>query len=289
MEGFEPTSGQVTVDDTVLRYVVEGCGQRLLVVGSATYYPRTFSAQVRQSCRLAFMDLRHFARRHSALPPADLMLDTYANDIETVRNALGWEKVILVGHSHHGNLALEYAKRNPHRVSGVVMIGSPPVGVQRTIEAGNAYWSEHASIERKMILRRNNDAPAKRELDALATGELFVAQYIADAPKYWYDPHYDATWLWQDVPIDVDAIGHLREAFVDYELTDCSGHMSAPVLVITGRYDYAVPHILWEGLLSTLPSLTYRLFEQSGHTPQLEEPALFDATLLNWLRALGSS
>jgi proline iminopeptidase len=31
--------------------------------------------------------------------------------------------------------------------------------------------------------------------------------------------------------------------------------------------------------------LTVRVFERTGHTPQLEEPALFDAELLRWIEA----
>jgi len=30
--------------------------------------------------------------------------------------------------------------------------------------------------------------------------------------------------------------------------------------------------------------LTIRIFEKSGHTPQFEEPGVFDEELLKWLR-----
>lgn len=286
MEDFANTSGLVSVGDAVLRYVVEGSGHRVLVVGSATYYPRTFSPRLRESCRLAFADLRHFACRGSASPSVGMTLDTYASDIEAVRQALGWEAMNVVGHSHHGNVALHYARRYPQRVPGVVMIGSPPVGVRETIEAGAVYWSEHASAERKMILRRNHEA--LREIqERTPAGDAFVAQYIADAPKYWYDPHYNAAWLWKGVEVHSDVIRQLREQFANYRVIDEAQQLAMPLLVVVGRHDYVVPHFLWDSVRLSLPNLTYEVFERSGHTPQLEDPEIFDSVFLRWLRAFG--
>ena len=51
-----------------------------------------------------------------------------------------------------------------------------------------------------------------------------------------------------------------------------------------GRHDYVTPHVLWDEILPKLESVTYHLLEQSGHTPQLEEPKLFDQVLLEWLQ-----
>jgi proline iminopeptidase len=60
--------------------------------------------------------------------------------------------------------------------------------------------------------------------------------------------------------------------------------LRAPVLVVMGRHDYVIPHLLWAEVLPTLPNVTFYLFEQSGHTPQLEESARFDRLLCEWIR-----
>jgi proline iminopeptidase len=103
-------NGAVRVEGATLRYTVEGVGLPVLVIGSAIYYPRTFSHQLRETCRLTCVDLRHFAENEASFSPAGVTLDTYMADIEQVRVALGLERAVLIGHSHHGNLALEYAK-----------------------------------------------------------------------------------------------------------------------------------------------------------------------------------
>jgi proline iminopeptidase len=118
----------------------------------------------------------------------------------------------------------------------------------------------------------------------MKTEEAFVAQYVAEGPKYWYDPNYDASQLWSEVPINMDIIKVFRDFFVDgYEIRWDPERLKAPVLVVMGRYDYAVPHILWDQVRSALGKFTYHLLDRSGHTPQLEQPEYFDQVLLRWL------
>ncbi|KPK55807.1 MAG: hypothetical protein AMS21_13230, partial [Gemmatimonas sp. SG8_38_2] len=57
---------------------------------------------------------------------------------------------------------------------------------------------------------------------------------------------------------------------------------TSPIFLAMGPYDYVVPHILWDDQLEKLENVSYHLFEKSGHTPQLEEPELFDEKLIEW-------
>jgi proline iminopeptidase len=283
MEQFSCQRGSVSVSDVTLHYTVEGSGIPILVIGSATYYPRIFSWRLREFCTLAFADLRIFTESDAELNLERLTFDTYTDDIEHIRLALGFEQVVIVGHSHIGNLALEYAKRYPERVSHVVMICSPPCGVKRTIEASEDYWETHAAEDRKAILRHNWKAISDK-LASMSSDEAFIAQYAADGPKLWYNHNYDSSPLWRNMHINMDVIKALRGLFTDeYKLSWDSAHLKAKVLVVMGRYDYVVPHVLWDEVLPNLQNVTYHLFERSGHTPQLEEQKLFDQLLLEWL------
>jgi pimeloyl-ACP methyl ester carboxylesterase len=62
-------------------------------------------------------------------------------------------------------------------------------------------------------------------------------------------------------------------------------HLGVPMILILGRYDYAVPYEAWDGLKARLPKLTYHLFERSSHFPMIDEPARFDETLIRWITA----
>ena len=48
--------------------------------------------------------------------------ERYAEDIETARRALGWERFILAGHSMGARIALDYAARHGARLRGLIAI-----------------------------------------------------------------------------------------------------------------------------------------------------------------------
>jgi proline iminopeptidase len=280
--GFQ--TGHVSVGGAALGYAVRGTGEPVLVVGSSSFYRRTFSPSLADSCTLAFTDLRHFSPSEPGYDFAGLTFETYAEDIDRVRAALGFERCVVVGHSKHGNIALEYAKRHPGRVSGVVLIGSPPCGLGEVVEARSGYWEAHASETRKAALARNFAALTEGRLAEMSPAEGVVARYVADGPKYWFDPEYDASPLWEGVFVNAAALDRLHEVFGGYEMTWNPDELRCPVLSVMGRYDFAVPHTLWDAARANLPRHTYVLFERSGHTPQLEEPELFERLLIDWLK-----
>lgn len=276
--------GSVRVSGATLDYSVEGTGKPLLVVGSSIYYPRTFSQNIKQFCTILCADLPHFVQLDSDFRFDTISFDFYANCIETVRSAAGLEKVVVVGHSHHGNIALEYAKRYPDRVSHVVLIGSPPVDVAQTVERSEQYWSTDASDHRKETLQNRRNSMDEDYLASLSPRDAYVAQYVADAPLYWYNPDYDASWLWHGMTFGMEGLHAFRDLYRVYELNWDTAFLKAPVLILMGRYDYAVPHTLWEDVLPELKNVTFQILDQSGHTPQLEEPEAFDRILLDWLQ-----
>jgi proline iminopeptidase len=61
---------------------------------------------------------------------------------------------------------------------------------------------------------------------------------------------------------------------------------SRPLFLAMGRYDYIVPHTIWDPWRSSLRNATEHLFEQSGHFPMVEEPRLFAQKLGAWLQSL---
>jgi len=60
--------------------------------------------------------------------------------------------------------------------------------------------------------------------------------------------------------------------------------LDLPVLLVYGRFEFLVaPVHSWDPLRTKFKNLTVRIFEKSAHSPQYEEPDLFDCELLKWL------
>jgi proline iminopeptidase len=282
-------AGIVEVEGAHLGYRIEGRGQPCLVVGSSIYYPRVFSQALRQHLQLVFVDLRHFAAASDpSFTPDRISSDTYTDDIEHVRQTLGLGDVVVIGHSVHATVALEYARRYPEHVSGVVAIGGDATSDGKDA-ARERLWETEASEERKELLARAEAALTPELRATLSPGELFVREYLAAGPRYWYEPTYDASWLWEGVTPDLPVLERLWELFDPYDLAQGPGEITTPVLIAHGRYDFAAPFTLWEEHRHKLARHTYALFEKSGHHPPLEEPERFDQTLLAWINGLGGS
>jgi proline iminopeptidase len=169
-------------------------------------------------------------------------------------------------------------------VSNVIVIAAPPFGMSRLATAAQAFWESNASEERKQRLKQNWEKLTPDMLRNMAPGEALIRTYVTSGPGYWYDPTYDCSWLWEGVEPNMEVTNHLFGVlFKDYDIAQGPGEITMPVFLALGRYDYVVPYATWDDRKGKLPNLTSALFENSGHTPQLEEATLFNQKLTDWI------
>lgn len=278
-------SGTVNSGGVGLRYVREGTGEPIVVIGTATYYPRAFSAELRQKYELIFVDSRHFvpSYRPSESEMGAIDFDTLADDLEAVRLHLGIDEWIVLGCSFHAQIAMAYANKYPAQTSRLVLVAGVPFSFAELSGIAESFWDEHASEGRKRQHIANRKA-IDAVLSATAPARKFAVNYVGEAAKYWVDSTYDATSLWEDVetsPVFEPLIAKLPSR---NEARSTLQKLQMPTLVMLGKLDYAIPYVAWEGVIEGLQNLDYVLLEEDSHNPQTEFPARFDAALINWLR-----
>lgn len=275
-----PDAGSISVPGAKLHWVAEGKGTPCVVIGSSVYYPRTFSAELKKRFRFYFVDLRWFTPDLVNDSPVGTTRQSLSDDVERIRKGLGLHKMVLVGHSIHGCLAFEYARRHPERVSRLVLIGSPPDFANASYDAAVERAWKTASAERQAIQAANWKHP---ERFRQSPREPVVEDYLAMAPKYWANPRYDASWLWHGMKIHTELLKSLYSTvFSPYQMLGSPAKVPVPTWVAMGKYDYAVPASLWDRYRG-VKGLRVTTFAQSGHTPQLEEPEAFDAEFSRWV------
>jgi len=265
-----------------LSYRLEGAGLPAIIIGSSVYYPPTFSRDLYKEIQMIYLDHRGFGRATKHFDKSSFELDVLIDDIEATRKNLGLEKIVIIGHSGHAFMALEYAKKYPNHVSHVVLIATSPNASTDTFAAADRYFTESVCPERKALYEKNMQflqSDIEKNPD-----KRFIFYSLRSGPRIWYDYQYDAAPLWQDVTVIPEMFdyvwGHL---FKNIDITKGLENLNIPVLLMLGRYDYWNPPHLWEPLRSRFKNLTIRIFEKSGHTPQLEEPEFFNKELLQWL------
>ena len=79
-------------------------------------------------------------------------------------------------------------------------------------------------------------------------------------------------------PSEFYCIGSLRE----WDITDQLHKISVPTLLVSGRFDEATPLIVGT-IHERIPNSDWVIFEESSHTPHLEEPELFQQVVADWL------
>lgn len=277
------SSGTIIIDGSRLNYTIEGEGQPCLVIGSSIYYPRTFSDHLREHMQMFFVDMKWFAKGYEAEDLSSVTLSSIVKDVEQIRQALGLEKPLIMGHSIHGTIATEYVRKFSNQVSGLIVIGSPAEWGNATYtQKADALWAT-ASHERKRLQELNWGQI--NELDRLTGQAEASARYNNMAPQYWYDPYYDAAWLWDGMTVHSEVTQHLfNSVFYDYNMFDPPPVITVPMFVGLGMYDYVVPYSLWRSSYMSISDFELVLFEQSGHTPQLEQSELFDRKLIDWIK-----
>ncbi|MEO1214459.1 MAG: alpha/beta hydrolase [Bacteroidota bacterium] len=273
---------QIQIDDSKLDVVIEGNGRPCLVIGSSIYYPRTFSVDVRKELKMYFVDLKWFAKGYEKEDLARVNISSIVEDVDQIRQKLGLEKPLIMGHSIHGTLATEYVKAHPEAVSGLIVIASPSLWGNETYSQKASELWETASEERKQLQEANWGK--SKEIDRLTGQEEASARYNNMSPQYWYNPRYDASWLWEGMTVHSELTQHLfTEVFKEYDMFDPPDKIPLPVFVALGKYDYVIPHTLWEDRYESIPDLKLIRFDRCGHTPQLEVQHEFDANLTHWL------
>lgn len=277
--------GTITIDGYPLTYLIEGEGIPVMVIGSAVYYPRLFSNELKNSVKLIFIDHRGHAPSPvdtKLMAPEDL-LDRVLDDIEKVRQDLGLQDFVIVGHSGNAFLAMEYALRYPKEVRKVVLLNTATSNSAERQQQSIDFFERTASAERKHRFEKDI---ALLPVDIEREPERrFAHMCIRFGAHSFFDYDFDATSMWDGVYTNMPILDTLwGEAFAQLDLRKRLGVLNKPVFLALGRHDYLVgPYTLWDGVEDTYPGIRKVLFDRSGHNPMMEEPELFDAELKEWL------
>lgn len=120
------TDGFVTTDDGVRIYYVEkGSGPDVLIAPLALYLEPHLLDRLSKNMRVVFYDPRNRGQSDRA-DLSSISLDRQVKDLEVLRDALGIEKMALLGWSSLGMEMAVYSLRHPDRVTRLVQLSSLP-------------------------------------------------------------------------------------------------------------------------------------------------------------------
>jgi proline iminopeptidase len=279
------SAGSIEFRGARLRYRREGTGDPVLVPGSAVYYSKAFSASLRAHLDLVFCDCRHFVGDYlpSEAELAALTLESFADDVEAVRQHLGLERVTVLGHSVHAQIALAYACKYPERVQRLVLLAAVPCRFDEFAADADAYFAEHASPERKAVLAAGTERLEER-LAAAPPSRSFAVMYAARGALYWTNPRFDATHLLEGVENSAAFARLFAVVPSKADVRKAVEGVRVPTLLVLGKRDFGIPYTVWMPMVDGLAHVECVVLPEDGHSPQVESPERFDSLLVEWLR-----
>ena len=221
--------------------------------------------------RMQLVYVDHRGQGRSARGPKETYtLDNNVDDLEALRQYLGLDKVVVMGVSYGGMVALTYASRYPDSVSHLVAVVTAPS--YRFLDRAKQIVAERGTEEQKQMT------------DILWAGafesdEQLLHYYSVLGPLYSlkFDPAKAAESRARGIR-SVDAINEGFGGFLrTYDVTGELHKITAPTLVIAGRHDWICPVDQSEEIARLIPHADLRIFENSSHSVAADEhDALMD-------------
>ncbi|MBI5949854.1 MAG: alpha/beta fold hydrolase [Chloroflexi bacterium] len=192
--------------------------------------------------------------------------------LEALFDHLGYDRVLLCGHSLGGALALRFAIERPDRLEGLIVINSSSASGtpawRATVGPRMAEMGARVRAEGTDFLRRGSTYPAaSRRLPPLARDQL-----AGDFDR-----------------LEWAGVAGTAEALIpNVNVFERIPELAVPTLLVFGDRDADVMSFA-EGFIDAVPEEVRRVvtIPGAGHAANLERPDVFDAAVVGFAREIG--
>lgn len=265
---------------------------------------RYFNSDLEQHFVVVYWDQRGAGRSFDAeADPHQLTVSRHLADLDAIvdhlRQTLGQNKVVLVGHSWGSALGLLYAQQHPEKVS--MHIGVAQVVSWHQIQQGQYDFtlaeSTHRNDEATLKRLHNLGPPPYATFDQQDKLYDLMAQYgggvhtqlcklcvIAKAMATGLVTPWELISIHRGIHASVDT---MTSELLRLDLEQTVPRVEVPVSFFLGRYDRQVDSAIAARYFDTLQAPRKELvwFEASAHDIPFEEPDRFNTTVIEHAQA----
>jgi len=233
---------------------------------------------------LVLLDPRGTGGSDRPADPRGYGISDYTADLEELREHLGLERMSLLGHSHGGVVAMNYAATYPDRVERLILASTLPrwateqeASMTAAMEAcADEPWYDDAkaALEDEQAGRFSTD----EELRDLGLREFpFYFARFGDEEKAYLEL------IREDVP-NADALQLFnKEIFETFDLRPQLSSITAPTLVITGEEDFITGPQSAREIAAGIAGSETVILPGVGHFIFVEGPDAFRDAVLSFL------
>jgi|SRR5579862_35946 len=213
-------------------------------------------------------------------------VDLFVRELHSLVAALELGAHHVLGQSWGGFLAQEYALTQPEGLRSLVLADTAASFPDFVAEA-NRLRSE-LPVEVEETLRRHEQAGTTSDPEYVQACEVFYRRHVCRLDPWPEEVVESFAWIERDPtvyhtmngPSEFHVIGSIR----DWQAKDRLHEIQVPTLLVSGRFDEATP-ALQTTLRDGIAGSEHVIFEQSSHTPHVEERAHYMQVVGDWLAA----
>jgi L-proline amide hydrolase len=199
--------------------------------------------------------------------------ELFVEEVDVVREALGLDRVHILGHSWGGMLGMQYAAGRPEGLVSLIVESSPASVPDWMPEIARLRSELPPEVE--ATLRRHEEAGTTDDPEYEEAVMVFYNRHLCRADPWpdWLNECFKALDANPEVyhsmngPSEFHVIGTIK----DWDITDRLAQIEVPTLVFGGRYDEVTPAIT-EAAARAIPGSEYVVMEESSHMAQAEQP-----------------
>jgi len=207
--------------------------------------------------------------------------EQWVADVDALREWIGAEQIVMAGGSYGGFISLEYALAHPDRVRALVLRDTAADSSFNERARENALSSPRVQIDRERY-DRSFSGRLRDDADFERSWRMIAPLYDHDLTPEKLEARLRGTVYHHEAHNAAFA-----ENLPRYDLKDRLPSITAPTLVTVGRHDWITPVEASEQIARLIPNARLVVFEESGHSPQLEEPEKFQRTVREFLVEAG--
>jgi len=221
----------------------------------------------RPGYRRLYPDLPGMGRSYA--PPSVASTDDILDALQSfVDREIGDAPFLLIGESYGGYLARGLTRARAAQVLGLALIC--PIGAK----------AEHAerTLPQRRVLRPNPALLAALPPRVAAPFADLAVVHTAETVR-----RFEAEVLPGLEAADAQATTRIRAHWTLTDDPEGGAPFERPTLILTGRQDDATGYADQYTLLPHYPRASFVILDVAGHNLQIEQPALFDALMLEWI------
>ena len=266
--------GTFNYDGLTVDYLDEGAGDQAVVFVHgfpfrASMWEPQIPVAVRAGRRVLAPDLPGFGGSDVPADRSAYSIDGYADLVAALVGELGLGRVVLVGLSMGGYIALAVARRHAQVLAGLVLADTR--ADPDTPEGRQNRSDQQGLVEERGDVTPLVDGLLSKVLAEAGSRHAEVAATLGDmmrstAPAGW--------------------IGALEAMKQRGDQTDLLPSISVPTLVVVGESDALVPFDVAEAMTKSIPGARLEIVPDAGHVTNLENPEAFNRAFSEFLMAL---